>query len=103
EVAVMGTVEVGASPRAVSGRIDRLVVSPDAVLIVDYKTNRPPPSGLAEAPASHVAQMSLYRALLAPVYPDRPVRAALVYTERPLLIPVPDDVMDDALARLGRS
>jgi ATP-dependent helicase/nuclease subunit A len=101
EVAVMGTVEVAGLPRAVSGRIDRLVVSPQAVLIVDYKTNRPPPCGLAEVPESHVAQMALYRALLSPIYPGRPIRAALVYTERPALVRVPEDVMDEALARLG--
>ncbi len=103
EVSIMGTVKVGGSDRAVSGKVDRLVVSDEAVLIVDYKTNRPPPSSLGEVPPSHVAQMALYRALLRAVYPGREVRAALIYTEKPVLISLPADLMDEALARLGSS
>ncbi|MEO3387110.1 double-strand break repair helicase AddA [Mesorhizobium sp. CAU 1741] len=101
EVSLMGTTLVAGRERAVSGTIDRLVVTPDAVLVVDYKTNRPPPRDLSEVPYGHVAQLALYRALLAPLYAGRKVRAALVYTERPALIPVSAEVMDDALARLG--
>lgn len=100
EVAIMGRVTIGSVERAVSGKIDRLVVTEDAVLIVDYKTNRPPPAAPGEVPQVHIAQMALYRALLAPLYPGRPVRAALVYTERPTLVPVSPETMDAALARL---
>lgn len=100
EVELMGRVALGSSERAVSGRIDRLVVTNDEVLIVDYKTNRPPPADLRDVPQVHVAQMALYRALLAPLYPDREIRAALVYTEAPVLIAVSAQTMDDALARL---
>ena len=42
EIAIAG--RVGA--RAVSGQVDRLSVAPDAVLIADYKTNRPAPQTL---------------------------------------------------------
>ena len=100
EVEIMGRVAIGSGERAVSGRIDRLVVTDDAVLVVDYKTNRPPPAGAEEVPGVHVAQMALYRALLAPLYPGRQIRAALVYTEAPVLIPVSAQAMDAALARL---
>ena len=37
-------------PLAVAGQVDRLVVTDDAVLIADYKTNRPAAAQLAEAP-----------------------------------------------------
>ncbi len=100
EVEIMGRVALGSGERAVSGRIDRLVITEDAVLIVDYKTNRPPPGSLREVPETHIAQMALYRALLAPLYPGREIRAALVYTEAPVLIAVSAKTMDDALARL---
>ena len=75
----------------------------EAVLIVDYKTNRPAPQAPAQVPFGHVAQMALYRALLAPLYPGRQIRAALVYAETPILIELPADVMDAALAQLGQA
>ncbi len=101
EVAVMGRVEVAGAERAVSGKIDRLAATDKAVLIVDFKTGRPPRSSdPAALPPSHVAQMALYRALLRPLYPGREIRAALVYTEAPLLVPLEAAVLDHALARL---
>lgn len=100
EVSVMGTVTIAGVERAVSGKIDRLAVNADRVLIVDYKTNRPAPRTLAEAPASHVAQLALYRALLEPLYEGRRVEAMLLYTDAPTAIALAPEAMDDALARL---
>ena len=103
EVSVMGTLELDGATRAVSGMIDRLAVSAQEVLIVDYKTSRGVPGDISQAPAEHVAQLALYRALLQPVYPGRRVSAALLYTAAPVLLPVPAEAMEDALARLTRS
>jgi ATP-dependent helicase/nuclease subunit A len=100
EVGVMGTLRVKGRPRAVSGKIDRLAVTPDEVMIVDYKTNRPAPSGIEEIPAAYILQMALYRALLQPLYPGRGVTAALLFAEVPRLISVPAGAMGAALARL---
>jgi ATP-dependent helicase/nuclease subunit A len=102
EVSLMGTLMVRGHERAVSGQIDRLAVMPDRVLLADYKTNRPAPSSLAEVSPAYIVQLALYRALLQPIYPGRDIAAALIFTEIPLLLPVPQDVMDDALARLTR-
>lgn len=103
EVSLMGTLMVKGRERAVSGQIDRLAVTADKVLIADFKTNRPAPSSLAEVPPAYIVQLALYRALLQPIYPGREVEAALIFTETPLLIPVLQEVMDDALARLTRA
>ena len=100
EVSVMGTLVVRGAERAVSGTIDRLAVTDDAVLIGDYKTTRPPPRALSDAPPEHVLQLALYRALLAPIYPGRRISGALVYTEAPVLVAVPEQVLEDALVRL---
>jgi ATP-dependent helicase/nuclease subunit A len=100
EVAVMGTIAVKGVPRAVAGTIDRLAVTEDGVLIVDYKTNRPPPATLEEVPPAYATQLALYRALLEPVYPGRRVEAALLFTEAPRLIRVPAPVLSADLARL---
>ena len=103
EIAVMGTLEIGGAERAISGKIDRLAVSADEVLILDFKTNRVVPAGPHEVAESYHAQLALYAALLAKIYPGRKVRAALLYTAGPQLIELPRDVMDDALARLAEA
>ncbi|MER9295882.1 double-strand break repair helicase AddA [Mesorhizobium sp. M0621] len=100
EVAIMGSLEVKGKKRSISGKIDRLAVTPESVSIVDYKTNRPAPASLAEVPPAYVLQLALYRALLQPLYPGRAVKAALLFTEAPRLIELPAGAMDDALARL---
>jgi ATP-dependent helicase/nuclease subunit A len=103
EVSVMGTLAVRGVERAVSGTIDRLAVTDDAVLIGDYKTTRPPPLALPDVPPEHVLQLALYRALLAPIYPGRRISGALVYAEAPVLVAVPEQVLADALVRLTRA
>ncbi|TGQ74204.1 double-strand break repair helicase AddA [Mesorhizobium sp. M00.F.Ca.ET.186.01.1.1] len=100
EVAIMGSLEVKGRKRSISGKIDRLAVTPDRVSIVDYKTNRPAPASLAGVPPAYLLQLALYRALLKPLYPGREITAALLFTEAPRLIELPPGAMDDALARL---
>jgi ATP-dependent helicase/nuclease subunit A len=101
EVPIVGRIaRPGGTPVLVSGQIDRLAVTGEAVLMADYKTDRPAPRTVAEAPESYLRQLALYRAVLAALYPDRPVRAALVWTEGPDFMEIPDAVLDAALARV---
>ncbi|WP_292063999.1 double-strand break repair helicase AddA [Brevundimonas sp. UBA7664] len=94
EVALTGS--VGDVP--ISGRMDRLVVTPDRVLVVDYKTNRPAPDRIEDADPAYVAQLAVYAAVLRVLYPDRAVEAALVWTDGPRLMAVPQTMMDAALS-----
>jgi ATP-dependent helicase/nuclease subunit A len=73
---------------ALSGQIDRLVVADDRVLIVDYKTLRPPPATEAEVAPVYLRQLAIYRAALQRIYPGREIRCALLWTEGPRLMPV---------------
>ena len=73
----------------VAGQVDRLVVTDNTVLIGDYKTDGLVPRGLHEAPPAYVAQLALYRAVLARLYPGKAVRAALIFTAAPVLIEIP--------------
>jgi ATP-dependent helicase/nuclease subunit A len=89
--------------RAVFGQVDRLVVTPDAVLIADHKTNRPAPASLDEALRrypNYVGQLALYRAVLTQLYADLPVRAALLWTDTPALMEIPADALDSALSTI---
>jgi len=90
----------GREPVPVAGQVDRLVVTENEVLIADYKTNRPPPTTLAEVPEAYVRQLALYRAVLAKLYPAHTVRALLVWTEVLEIIMIPAADLDAALARV---
>jgi ATP-dependent helicase/nuclease subunit A len=96
EVPVMGTLQIGGEKRAVSGVIDRIAVADDRVLLVDYKTNAFAPADAIDVPDVYLRQMALYRALVRPLYPDRPVEAYLLYTAAPRMIALPDSLLDRA-------
>jgi len=101
EVSIVGRLDRPGQPAAlVSGQIDRLVVTDREVLIVDYKTNHAPPKTAAEAPKGYIRQLALYRAVLARLYPQRSVRAALLWTETPELMEISTPALDAALASL---
>ena len=69
----------------VSGTVDRLLVTPAKVFIIDYKTNRNPPGDSSAIPLAYAKQMQAYSALLHGIYPDRTIEAALLWTEVPRL------------------
>ncbi len=83
-----------------SGQIDRLAVTDDHVLIVDYKTNRPPPSEVRFVADAYLYQLAAYRLALAEIYPGRRVRAALLWTDGPRLMEIPTELLDSCTERL---
>ncbi|WP_372708205.1 double-strand break repair helicase AddA [Brevundimonas sp.] len=97
EVALAGTAPGLPPGVSVSGRMDRLVITSERVLVVDYKTNRPAPASIGTADPAYVLQLAIYVAVLRHLYPDRPVEAALVWTDGPALMAVPQALMDAAL------
>ncbi len=103
EVAIMGTINLGGRDHAVSGQVDRISVDETSVLVVDYKTNRPPPKTVEAVPFAYRAQLALYKALLEPLYPGRVVETALLFTEGPFLLPLSDAVLDEAMRALKDS
>ncbi len=99
EQAVTGVV----AGQVISGRVDRIAVLPDAVLIADYKTGRAPPPSPEATPVLYLRQLAAYREVLRMLYRDRPVHCALVWTEGPVLMPVPDNVLDRHAPAAARS
>ena len=103
EVSIVGRLDrPGRPPALVSGQIDRLVVTPGEILIVDYKTNHAPPRTVVEAPRTYVRQLALYRAVLRKLYPRLPVRAALLWTETAELMEIFAPALDAQLAALSQ-
>ncbi|MDT8287940.1 MAG: PD-(D/E)XK nuclease family protein, partial [Elusimicrobiales bacterium] len=80
----------------ISARIDRLLVTDSAVLIADFKTNRPPPERIEDVPPAYVAQMAGYRRALRDLYPDRSVRCVLIWTLETRSMELPDGLLDRA-------
>ena len=84
----------------ISGQIDRLAVLDDALLVLDYKTNRPPPSVPDDVAPGYIAQLAAYRAALRLIFPERTLRAAIIWTDGPKLMEIPSTLLDLAERRM---
>jgi ATP-dependent helicase/nuclease subunit A len=78
----------------VGGLVDRLVVLPDQVLVVDFKTNRRTPARVEDTPVLYLRQMASYRAVLRAIFPDRTVCCALVWTREAKVAILPDEILE---------
>jgi ATP-dependent helicase/nuclease subunit A len=81
------------------GVIDRLIVEDTRVLAVDFKTNAAIPDTPDTVPEGLLRQMGAYAAMLAPLYPDRRIDTAILWTRTATLMPLPHDLVSAALAR----
>jgi len=100
EVPIVGKVEIGGKAVRVSGQIDRLAVTPDTVLIADFKTNRPAPRRIEDVPPAYVRQLALYRTVLVKLYPTKTIRAALIWTEVPDIMEFSAETLDATLRQV---
>jgi ATP-dependent helicase/nuclease subunit A len=83
-----------------NGQIDRLVRVGRDILIVDYKTNRPPPRRVEDVSEAYTLQLAAYRLAVRQAFDGAPVRAALLWTDGPRIMEIPADVLDNAEKRV---
>ncbi|HEY0112992.1 MAG TPA: double-strand break repair helicase AddA [Allosphingosinicella sp.] len=69
----------------VSGTVDRLLIRPDRILVVDFKTARCAPASATEIPVAHLRQMAAYAEALGVIFPGRRIEPKLLYTAGPVL------------------
>ncbi len=100
EVPIVARIGEGEAAFELTGQIDRLAVLDDGLLVLDYKTNRPPPLTPAEVAPAYIAQLAAYRLALEALFPGRPLRAALLWTDGPRLMEIPSPLLDAALRRM---
>lgn len=74
--------------KVVSGQIDRLLVTENAIHIIDYKTNRPPPQDQKDVPEMYRVQLKAYRDTLAAIYPGHTLHTYLLWTDGPRLMEI---------------
>ena len=84
EVPVVGEVD----GKIISAQIDRLIVLPHKIVIVDFKTNRPPAKDVEHTPLQYINQLAAYAKLIAKVYPDKPVETYILWTNETRLMRV---------------
>ena len=99
EVSVAGRVALGQRTIDVAARVDRIGENQKEILVADYKSGTPRP--IDDTPADYVAQMALYRAVLAPLWPDKTLRMLLIWTAGPRVVWLPAGKLDAALAALA--
>jgi ATP-dependent helicase/nuclease subunit A len=80
--------------QVVSAQIDRLLIEDESVTIIDYKTNRRPPKKIDVVPALYLGQLASYRAAMRLIYPEKNVCCLLLWTDGPIIMNVPDAVLD---------
>jgi len=83
EVPITGLID---EKTMISGQIDRILITDNEIFILDYKTNRSPPDNETEIPNAYRKQMAAYVRALKIAYPDKHVRAAILWTQGPKLM-----------------
>lgn len=83
----------------IHGVIDRLLVTPEKVTALDFKSNRTVPGAAADVPDGLLRQMGAYAAALTQVFPGRSIETGLIWTATQELMVLPHDLVSAALAR----
>jgi ATP-dependent helicase/nuclease subunit A len=94
EVPLVGAIGTEKGTRVISAQLDRLLVRDEDVMVIDYKTNRPPPLTDSDVPISYLRQMAAYRAALRKIYPGKIVRCILLWTDGPRAMHLDDGHLD---------
>lgn len=85
--------------RVLAGTIDRLVLAPDRVLIIDYKSNAVIPDRPEVTPEGILRQLGAYAHMLAQIYPDRRIETAILWTKGPTWMPFDPEIVRQAFLR----
>ena len=78
EVGIGGVINIEGDDLFVNGRIDRLLVGENEVVLMDYKTGKKP--GKGKIPDVYIKQMSSYALLLKNLWRDKQIRGLILWT-----------------------
>ena len=77
----------------ITGRVDRLVIEPDLIRVLDFKTGRSVPLDQTALPLAYRRQMAHYVAALETIFTGSKVEASLLFTHDPKLITLSSDIL----------
>jgi len=100
EVSISGRWDENGEPYEDFGRVDRLAVTENEVLIADFKSDAAPPASAENTPEVYIRQLARYRAILARLYPQRAMRAFVVWSATGAIHEVPKPLLDKAFTRI---
>lgn len=83
--------------RRIHGIIDRIIIFPDRILAIDFKSNAVVPATTAAVPGGLLRQLGAYYAALEQVYPDRKIETAILWTRTATLMPLEHEAVTAAL------
>jgi ATP-dependent helicase/nuclease subunit A len=89
--------------RLLMGSMDRLIVAPDHVLVVDFKSNHLVPDRPDQVPEGLLRQLGAYAQMLAAIYPGRRIETAILWTQTPRLMRLDPEIVRAALDRAAIS
>lgn len=101
EVAIIGKSPALPKDIIINGTIDRMIITDKEILILDYKTNRPPPKTIMDTPKQYINQMAAYYAVLREAFKDKEIRCALLWTDGPMLAQIPQTMIELALSNFA--
>ena len=96
EVPVSATLEELGN-RRIHGNIDRLIISDDHILAVDFKSNAIVPQNAKDVPDGILRQMGAYQAALEQIFPNHSVSTAILWTRDCSLMPLEQTIVTAAL------
>jgi ATP-dependent helicase/nuclease subunit A len=80
-----------------AGRIDRLVVTAERVLVVDFKSDADPARDLAGVRPAYLTQLGLYALVAGQLFPQRQVETAILWTSLESLLKLPGAALTEAV------
>lgn len=99
EVAIVGAGTGWPDGAIINGRVDRLVEIAGRLLIVDIKTDRPPPADPSGVSEAYLLQMATYANVLEAGGKRGDVDCAIVWTDGPRLMHLPREALLASLKR----
>ena len=85
------------------GTIDRLIVTPARISVIDFKTNQSVPDTPEATPEGVLRQMGAYLEAIEQIYPDHEIDLAILWTAAPRLMEIPHGIVRLSLARATTS
>jgi ATP-dependent helicase/nuclease subunit A len=89
----------GLNGAQILGTVDRLIIGPERIVAVDFKSNQAVPAHPEDTPEGLLRQMGAYAEALAAIYPDMSIETAILWTRTATLMPLPHGLVIAALQR----
>ena len=87
----------------IHGTIDRLLIGPDTITAIDYKSNRLVPTKPEDTPIGLARQLAAYDHALQQIYPDHTIKTAILWTHTGTLTVLSQQHLHEALNALSTS